>query len=127
MRCLPFVAALALVGAARPAIGQPCAPPPRPFFEFEVTQPVEYTGDTTLALFPTPERYVDAREDPGALVVQFVVDTLGRAEERSFHVLHAPSAAAGDSVRAVLARWRFAPAEQNGCRVSQLLQTAVQH
>jgi len=108
------------------AIGaQTCAPPEHPAFEFQVTQPAEYRGDTVRVPRPAPARFVSIREHPEALVVQFVVDTLGVPDPRSFKVLHSPSGGAADSARVAMAMWRFSPAVRDGCRVPQLVQTDV--
>jgi periplasmic protein TonB len=57
----------------------------------------------------------------GEALVQFVVDTLGRAELGSFTVLEATHDAFGSSVRATLARMRFLPAESGGKKVRMLV------
>ena len=57
----------------------------------------------------------------GEALVQFVVDTLGRAELGSFTVLEATHDAFGSSVRATLARMRFLPAESGGRKVRMLV------
>lgn len=58
----------------------------------------------------------------GDALVQFVVDTLGRAEPASFRVLQNTHDAFGASVRATLARMRFVPAEAGGKKVRMLVQ-----
>lgn len=122
---MAVAAALASSAAAARASGQACVAPTNPLFEFQVDRPAAYVGDTTRTPRPARERFVRAREHPEVLVVQFVVDTAGVAEPRSFRVLQAPSTAAADSARAALPAWRFTPAVQRGCRVPQLVQTAI--
>jgi periplasmic protein TonB len=58
----------------------------------------------------------------GEAMVQFVVDTLGRAEPASFKVLQASHDAFGQAVRAALPRMRFLPAEIGGRKVRMLVQ-----
>ncbi len=58
----------------------------------------------------------------GEAFVQFVVDTLGRAEFNSFTVLRASHEAFGEAVRAALPRMRFLAAELGGRKVRMLVQ-----
>ena len=116
---LPTLAAFSSTVSA-----QSCPPPERPYFDFQVAQPAVYAGDSTLT--PRPARLqLSVRNDPAAFLVQFVVDTLGQPLPSTFRVLKSPSAAANDSVRAVLPRWHYKPAVHGGCRVPQLVQTLV--
>ena len=62
-----------------------------------------------------------ARGQNGRVVVQFVVDTLGRAEMSEFKVVDATDAQLGDAVRAVLPRFRFTPGEAAGRKVRTLV------
>lgn len=119
----------ALCAVSGRAAAQTCAPQAMPYFEFQVETPAAFAGDTTRVPRPASDRFVRLREqpDPGAMLVQFVVDTLGVPDPRSFRVLRAQTPASVDSVRDALPRWRFTPARVRGCRVSQLVQTAVTH
>jgi protein TonB len=54
--------------------------------------------------------------------VQFVVDTLGRAEMSGLRVVQASDPQLAESVRAVLPRYRFSPGEVGGQRVRTLVQ-----
>ncbi len=58
----------------------------------------------------------------GEALVQFVVDTLGRAELGSFRVLTSSHDAFGASVRVSLPRMRFLPAETGGRKVRMVVQ-----
>ena len=58
----------------------------------------------------------------GTVVLQFVVDTLGRVERGSVDVLRADHALFEQSVREALARMRFVPAEAGGRKVRQLVE-----
>ena len=129
MRTALSVCSLVIVlsAAASDASAQACAAPVHPSFEFQVDQPAAYLGHTTQIPRPAHDRFMRIREHPEALVVQFVVDTLGVPDLRSFHVLQSPSTVAADSVRTALLSWRFSFAMRAGCRVPQVVQTAVTH
>jgi protein TonB len=58
----------------------------------------------------------------GRVSVQFVVDTLGRAEMRGLRVVEASDSLFAQSVRAVLGRYRFTPGEVGGQKVRTLVQ-----
>lgn len=61
----------------------------------------------------------------GEVLVQFVVDTTGRAEPQSIVILRATHPAFGESVRRWLVRTRYSPAEVSGRPVRQLVQQMV--
>ena len=58
----------------------------------------------------------------GAVLMQFVVDTLGRVERESMRAVRTDNPLFEQSVRDALARMRFIPAEANGRKVRQLVQ-----
>ena len=58
----------------------------------------------------------------GRVSVQFVVDTLGRAEMGGLRVVEASDPLFAQSVRAVLGRYRFSPGEVGGQKVRTLVQ-----
>jgi len=58
----------------------------------------------------------------GRVLVQFVVDTTGRAEMDGFKVMEASDPLFGESVRNVLPRYRFSPGEAGGRKVRTLVQ-----
>ncbi|HPV74542.1 MAG TPA: TonB family protein [Gemmatimonadaceae bacterium] len=60
----------------------------------------------------------------GTVVLQFVVDTLGRVEPRSLEVVRADQPLFVQSVREALTRTRFVPAEAAGRKVRQLVEQA---
>ena len=62
-----------------------------------------------------------ARGQGGRIVVQFVVDTLGRAEMNEFKIVDATDAQLADPVRAVLPRFRFTPGEAGGRKVRTMV------
>ncbi|MGH7619670.1 MAG: TonB family protein, partial [Gemmatimonadaceae bacterium] len=65
---------------------------------------------------PYPEALRAGRLD-GVVIVQFVLDTLGRVEAPSFNVVTATHPAFAASVRSALARLRYLPASLAGRRV----------
>jgi protein TonB len=58
----------------------------------------------------------------GRVVVQFAVDTLGRAEMGGLKMIEMSDVRFGDAVRAVLPRYRFSPGEVRGRKVRTLVQ-----
>lgn len=57
----------------------------------------------------------------GAVVkADVVVDTLGRADMRTFKVIEASNPWFADNLKTVLPAWRFQPAELAGCKVRRL-------
>lgn len=60
----------------------------------------------------------------GQVVVQFVVDTTGRAEGGSVRILSTSHELFAQSIRAAVPKMRFRPAEIGGRRVRQLVQQA---
>ena len=58
----------------------------------------------------------------GRVSIQFVVDTLGRAEMGSLRIVEATDSLFAQSVRAVLPRYRFTPGELGGRKVRTLVQ-----
>lgn len=58
----------------------------------------------------------------GSVVMQFVVDTLGRVERASIRAMRVDQALFEQSVREALARMRFVPAEAGGRKVRQLVE-----
>ena len=88
-------------------------------FEFEVSPPARWLTDTTGAVRPTP-----AVRDPSNLI-QFVVDTLGAPQPRTFRALRVTDSALVAEARRTFSSWRYAPALLNGCRVRQLVQTPI--
>ena len=73
---------------------------------------------------PRP-RYPDELQRAGIegnVVVQFVVDTLGRAELGELQVIETPHPLFVDAVRSALARYRFSVGEAGGRRVRTRVQ-----
>lgn len=91
----------------------------RPYFEFQVEKPVVAVAGSCRPDYPERLRRTGVT---GEVQAQFVVDTLGRAELRSFKVLKSTHDAFTEAVRVALTCMRFLPAETGGRRVRQLLQ-----
>ncbi len=76
-----------------------------------------------LAMTPAP---IDTRKMPRTVPdkngyyqvrLQVLVDTLGRADMKTFTVVSATNPWLGTSVKSAVAKWKFAPAEVAGCKV----------
>jgi hypothetical protein len=104
------------------ARGQNCARAAGIFYEFQVDRPAAYAGDTAILPRPAETRSQLTRD---ALLIQFVVDSLGRPVVSSLRVLGRRDSAAVARLNAVVERWRFVPAMAGGCTVSQLVQTPI--
>src|SRR5688572_4463068 len=92
---------------------------PPAYFEFQVEKPVLAKPDNPPPRYPA---HLRARSVHGEVVAQFVVDTTGRAEMRTFKVLEASHEDFVKAVRDVVPRMRFTPAEIAGCKVRQIVQ-----
>jgi TonB family protein len=91
------------------------------FFEFETDKPA-----LTLPGSPAPKYPEELRQAniEGELLVQFVVDTLGRADMRTVRLL-GPRQVYREFLQAVidvLPRMRFSAALYRGCKVKQMVQ-----
>lgn len=89
------------------------------FLESQVENPAAYDASSAAPSYPDLLR---AQNVEGGVVVQFVVDTAGRADTTSFQVLQSSHFAFENSVRTALPGMRFTPAEVGGSRVRQLVQ-----
>ena len=72
---------------------------------------------------PIPRRLppgVVGRDGRAEVRIKVVVDTLGRADMRSFRVVRSTHPQLTASVRRAVARWRFQPAEIGGCKVPRI-------
>jgi hypothetical protein len=87
-----------------------------PQFGFQVEKQAYYKPDVSNSPHPV---------GTGANVVQFVVDTAGRPVVATFKVLRASDSTLVMDASRALSRWSYLPAEINGCKVSQLVQTAI--
>jgi protein TonB len=91
----------------------------QPYFDFQVEKPA-----MALPNNPSP-RYPDMLRSAGVegeAMMQFVVDTMGRAESGSIKVIKASHELFGAAVKSVLPQMRFVPAEVGGRKVRMLVQ-----
>lgn len=91
----------------------------QPMFDFQVDKPAAALPGSASPAYP---EMLKSSGVEGSALVQFVVDTLGRAEVDSFKVLQSTHDAFGASVRLSLPRMRFLPAEAGGRKVRMLVQ-----
>jgi hypothetical protein len=77
-----------------------------------------------LAMKPAPFRDVPEtayRKDGSAEIrIDVIVDTLGRADMKTFKVVKVSNKWFTENVRDVLPRWRFTPALLAGCKVARV-------
>jgi protein TonB len=102
-----------VVGGTAPVVSD------QPYFEFQVEKPVVPAGGNPSPAYPDMLRSGNVE---GEVLAQFVVDTTGRAEMSTFKVLKSSNDLFTSSVRAILPRYRFIPAETGGRKVKQLVQ-----
>lgn len=102
---------------------RPAPDPTKPFFEFQVERPAAPLG--RLRAPPYPPKLRAARVE-GDVIVQFVVDTLGRVERPSVRFLESTHPAFDDAVRRTLLVARFRPGELGGRPVRQVVQLPFQ-
>jgi protein TonB len=93
----------------------------QPYFEFQVEKPVLAREGNPAPKYPDILRSANIT---GEVVAQFVVDTTGRAEMKTFKALSSSHELFTASVRNALAQMRFYPAEVGGRKVKQLVQQA---
>lgn len=61
------------------------------------------------------------RKDGSADVkIDVLIDTLGKADMKTFTVVNTSSKALVDNVRGVIPKWTFSPAELAGCKVPRV-------
>lgn len=91
-----------------------------PYWDFQVEQPAEMDKDRSPR--PVYPSTLEQAGVEGSVKVQFVVDTTGRAEPSSIKILESTHELFTQSVKNVLAKMRFFPAEVGGRKVRQLVQ-----
>ncbi len=88
------------------------------FFEFQVEEPVSPLNNVS----PVYPAELKAQGVTGRVIAQFVVDTDGTADVRTFMALDSDHQEFTDAVRAALPEMRFTAAEVGGRKVKQLVQ-----
>lgn len=91
----------------------------QPYFEFQVEKPVLARENNPAPRYPS---MLESARVEGQVLVQFVVDTSGRAEMNSFKVLKTSNDLFSSAVKRVLPDMKFYPAEVGGRKVRQLVQ-----
>lgn len=91
----------------------------QPYFDFQVEKAAAAIAGSGAPAYP---EMLKSSGVEGEALVQFIVDTTGRAELGSFKVLRATHDAFGQAVKASLPRMRFLPAEIGGRKVRMLVQ-----
>jgi periplasmic protein TonB len=94
-----------------------------PMFAYEVDKPAMARDGNPIPKYPT---LLESSHVEGSVLVQFVVDTLGRAEMRSFKVLESANELFVQSLLTALPKWRFYPAEAGGRKVKQIVQLPLE-
>lgn len=90
-----------------------------PMLENQVENPVMAMPGTATPRYPSMLQNAGLEGDVRA---QFVVDTLGRVEQGSFHVIESTHDLFAAAVRDALGRARFTPAKAGGHKVRQLVE-----
>jgi protein TonB len=91
----------------------------QPFFDFQVEKPaMAHEGNPS----PNYPSMLQSAGVEGEVLVQFVIDTSGRADSRTLKILKSSNEQFTQSVRNVLPRLRFYPAETGGRKVKMYVQ-----
>jgi periplasmic protein TonB len=93
------------------------------YFEFQVEKPAESLPDNPKPKYPS---VLESSGIAGEVQAQFVVRSDGKADMDSFKVLKSTNELFTQSVKNVLPRMRFSPAQIGGKPVNQLVQQAFQ-
>lgn len=89
------------------------------YFDFELEQPTIAKSGNPAPRYPA---MLQSRGVDGELLIQFVIDTTGRADMSTFRVLRSTDPLFTTAVLEVLPRYRFQPAERDGCKVRMYVQ-----
>jgi hypothetical protein len=117
--------------AAEPEIGARVAKPLQRGDCAEALRRAALESDLPVDRLPTPTvmkpapfhdmPYSALRNDGSAEIkVDVVIDTLGRADMKTFKVVKVSNKWFVENARSFLARWRFSPAELAGCKVPRV-------
>jgi protein TonB len=93
--------------------------PDQTYFEFQVEKPALAKEDNPRPAYPS---MLESAGVEGEVLVQFVIDTLGKADMSTFKVLKTSNDLFTQSIRSVLPRLRFYPAETGGRKVREMVQ-----
>ena len=106
-----------VVGGIGKGVGS--GPADQTYFEFQVEKQVSTVPGSGNLRYPDMLRSANVE---GEVLVQFVVDTTGRADLNTFKVLKSSHDLFTNAVKNALAQMRFYPAEIGGRKVKQLVQ-----
>jgi TonB family protein len=90
-----------------------------PMFATQVDKPAIAREGNPVPKYPS---VLESSRIEGSVLVQFVVDTLGNADMRTFTVLESSNDLFAQAFKATLPRWRFYPAEAGARKVKQVVQ-----
>jgi protein TonB len=93
--------------------------PDQTYFEFQVEKPAMAKESNPTPTYPS---MLESAGVEGEVLVQFVIDTLGKADMNTFKVLKSSNDLFTSSIKNVLPRLRFYPAETGGRKVKELVQ-----
>jgi hypothetical protein len=90
------------------------------------TTPIYATGAADRGAVPSARNFMPSLGGPGRIVVvEFVVDTLGRPDLCTASIRRESHRGLGDQLLAAVADWRYTPAEHEGEKVRQLVAVVV--
>lgn len=110
-------------GVAKGVVGGTGVVSDQPYFEFQVEKPALARENNPQPRYPEMLRTAGVE---GEVLVQFVIDTNGRAQMGTFKVLKSSHEQFTSSVRAVLPQYAFYPAETGGRKVKMFVQLPFQ-
>jgi beta-lactamase regulating signal transducer with metallopeptidase domain len=91
----------------------------QPYFEFQVEKQVQIAPGSPFPKYPATMKAAGLE---GEVLSQYIVDTTGLADMRTFKLLKPARQEFVDAVKAALPSMRFTPAEIGGRKVKQLVQ-----
>jgi protein TonB len=106
-------------GIAKGVVGGTGPVTDQPFFEFQVEKPAIASQGNPPPRYPEILRGAGVE---GETLVQFVVDTTGRADMGTFKVLKSDHDLFTNAVRSILPQYRFLAAETGGRKVKMYVQ-----
>lgn len=105
--------------ATRASVGQKMVNTDQPYFEFQVEKQVRTAPGSVQPKYPEALKVAKVS---GEVLAQYIVDTTGVADTRTFKVLKSDHQEFVDAVKQALPNMRFTPAEIGGHKVKQLVQ-----
>ncbi len=90
-----------------------------PFFVSQVEKPAVARDGNPNPKYPS---ILESARVEGVVLVQFVVDTLGRAGMSTFRLIDASNEVFAQALEAALPKWRFYTAETGGRKVKEIVQ-----